>query len=387
VKVLSVNHTGAVSGGERSLLDLLDGLRETEEVRLACPNEGVLREKAHALGVPVDSIVGTDGSLKLHPRETTKAISRLSVAAAQTAVHARRNHVEAIHANSIRAGLSSVVASKLSGIPTVVHLRDRLPRSVVADATVRFLARGARMLVANSKYTADGVRAVVDAANLEVVYNPVDLRRFDRSRVDGQAVRSRLGFPQDTFLLAVVGQITPWKGQLEAIKAVGMLRRENRAVHLLIVGEAKFVSSATRYDNVSYVSDLEVTIKDEGLADAVSMLGERDDIPEIMSALDALLVPSWEEPFGRVVVEAMALGKPVLATRVGGPAEIITDGVDGVLLQPRDVPAWAHAVAQVADSTALRARLESASVKRAEDFALPVHIAAMRGLFAAASLR
>ena len=73
----------------------------------------------------------------------------------------------------------------------------------------------------------------------------------------------------------------------------------------------------------------------EGLQDRVSWLGEREDVPELIGALDVLLLPSWEEPFGRALIEAMALGVPVVATSVGGPPEIVEQGRQGYLLAPR----------------------------------------------------
>jgi glycosyltransferase involved in cell wall biosynthesis len=381
LNVLYVNHTGAVSGAERSLLDLLNGLRGEVNDRLACPREGPLADAARRLGVPVDAIPGTDGSLKLHPRETPIAIGRMSLAAAHTARHARRMGADVIHANSIRAGLVAVPAARITGVPAVVHVRDRLPRSRVADASLRLIARGARIVVANSRYTAEGVRAVTEYGRVRVVYNPVDLARFDRSQVDRSQTRAELGLDGDAFVLAVIGQITPWKGQREAVEALARLRREHAEAHLLIVGEAKFVSDATRYDNRTYYAELERAIAAHELEDRVHLLGERADVPAIMGALDALLVPSWEEPFGRVVIEAMALGLPVVATSVGGPAEIISDDVDGILLAPRDPERWAGAIVGLADSRALRRRLGDAAVRRAEDFALPKHVRAVREIY------
>lgn len=381
MNVLCVNHTGAVSGAERSLLDLLTGLREKVTVRLACPSRGPLADAARGLGVPVDVIAGTDGSLKLHPRETPLALGRMSLAAALTARHARRMGADVIHANSIRAGLVTVPASRMAGVPAIVHVRDRLPRGAVADASLRLIARGARLVAANSQYTADGLRAVSTRGRLRVVYNPVDLTRFDPARVDGIGTRTRLHLDRDAFVVGVIGQITPWKGQREAVEVLARLRHQDHDAHLLIVGEAKFVSAATRYDNRAYLAEIERTITAEGLGDRVHLLGERHDVPAIMGSLDALLVPSWEEPFGRVVIEAMALGVPVVATSVGGPAEIIRDDVEGILLAPRDPGRWAEAITRLVDSVALRRRLGAAAIIRAEDFALPNHVLAMRRIY------
>jgi len=381
MNVLCVDHTGAISGAERSLLDLLTGLQEGVNVRLACPPTGPLADAARRLGVPVDEIPGTDGSLKLHPRETPRAVGLLSIAAARTARHAWRMDADVIHANSIRAGLLTVPAARMTAIPAVVHVRDRLPRSTLADASLRLIATGARVVVANSRYTAEGVRVVTGRGRLRVVYNPVNLAQFDRSRIDRIATRARLGLADDAFVLAVVGQITPWKGQHEAVQMLIRLLGMRRDAYLLIVGESKFVSAATRYDNRAYYAELERMIAAEGIADRVQLLGERSDVPALMGALDGLLVPSWEEPFGRVVVEAMALGLAVLATNVGGPAEIVRDGVDGILLSPREPEHWANAIANLFDSPDLRAKLGEAAARRAADFALPKHVSAMREIY------
>jgi glycosyltransferase involved in cell wall biosynthesis len=101
---------------------------------------------------------------------------------------------------------------------------------------------------------------------------------------------------------------------------------------------------AARYDNEAYEAALHGLTSDLGVGEAVTFLGERTDIPEILRALDVVLVPSWEEPFGRTVIEAMAMGTPVIATSVGGPAEIIRSGRDGLLLPPRDPARWAESV-------------------------------------------
>jgi L-malate glycosyltransferase len=385
MNVLIVNHTGAVSGAERSMLDLISGLRDGDRVRVACPRSGPLAHAARRLGVEVDAIPGTDGSLKLHPRETPRALGRLAVAAALTARHALRMDADIIHANSIRSGLLTVPAARATTIPAVVHVRDRLPRSVVADGSLRLIASGARTIVANSRYTAEGMRAVTSRGRITVVYNPVDRTRFDQTTIDRATARERIGVRPGVFLLAVVGQITPWKGQSDAVELVLHLRRAGHDVELLLVGEPKFVSAATRYDNRAYAAQLSRFIVEHDLADAVHMLGEREDVPLIMSAIDTLLVPSWEEPFGRVVIEAMALGRPVVATSVGGPAEIIRDGVDGILLSPRAPRRWAESVGGLIASAELRGRIGAAAAVRAEDFSLPAHVTAMRAVYAEAA--
>jgi glycosyltransferase involved in cell wall biosynthesis len=93
------------------------------------------------------------------------------------------------------------------------------------------------------------------------------------------------------------------------------------------------------------VRRLQALIAELDVGDRVRLLGERSDVPEVLRALDMLLVPSWEEPFGRSVVEALALGVPVAATSVGGPREVLRDGIDGLLLPPRRPWEWVAALA------------------------------------------
>jgi glycosyltransferase involved in cell wall biosynthesis len=153
-----------------------------------------------------------------------------------------------------------------------------------------------------------------------------------------------LGLRPTTIALGVVAQLTPWKGQDDAIRSAALLRQMWPDLRLLLVGDVTFSSKATRYDNRAYARSLHVLVEELNLQDTVRFLGQRDDVPQIMRALDLLLVPSWEEPFGRTVIEAMALETPVVATRLGGPSEVITDGVDGVLLPPQQPQRWAAAI-------------------------------------------
>jgi L-malate glycosyltransferase len=349
MRVLYVNHTAEVSGAERSLLSLLGALGETVERRMACPC-GRLSTAVEELGVPVSAIAGTAGSLRLHPLHTPRALAEMGVAALQVRRVARRERAEVVHANSIRAGIV-LGLGRLTPTATIVHVRDCLPPGPVTSATMRLIAATATTVVANSHYTARSVLAAAPNARVEVVHNPVDLERWNPERIDRAAARAALGTAGERrVLLGVVAQLSPWKGQDTAIEALRLLLEEGVDAHLLLIGSAKFVARATRFDNEAYVAGLRARIAQAGLQERVSWLGEREDVPELVRALDVLLLPSSEEPFGRALIEAMALGVPVLATEVGGPPEILQDGREGYLLPPREPAAWAAAVRRIAQS-------------------------------------
>jgi len=364
MKVLYVSHTAVVSGAERSLLDLLGALPDTVEPLLATP-PGPLQALAQERGIATTAIVGTAGSLRVHPLHTPRALAEMAVAAWQVRRAAARHGADLVHANSIRAGVVLGFA-RMRRTPTIVHVRDCLPPGRMSKATLRLIASTATTILANSAYTAASVLAAAPNARVEVVHNAVDLARFDRASIDRAEARAALGEAGERrLLLGVVAQLSPWKGQDTAIEALSLLCREGIDAHLLLIGSAKFVARSTRFDNQDYVDRLRELVTAAGLADRVSWLGEREDVPQIIRALDVLLLPSWEEPFGRALIEAMALGVPVVATNVGGPREIIEDGREGYLVAPRQPTAWAQAIARIAQSADAGAGMGRAGRERA----------------------
>jgi glycosyltransferase involved in cell wall biosynthesis len=381
MNILYVNHTGVVSGGERSLLGLLAALPAEVRPLVASPS-GALIEAVERLGVPSTEVTGTAGSLRLHPLHTSQALGELGLAALQVGRIARRDRAELVHANSIRAGIVLGLA-RVKPAAKVVQVRDCLPAGRVSSATMRLIAATATTIVANSRYTASSVQALAPDARVEVVYNAVDLERWDPQRIDRVAARARLGDAgRGSLLLGVVAQLSPWKGQDIAIEALKLLSEEGIDAHLLLIGSAKFVARATRFDNEAYVARLRALIAEAGLDTRVSFLGEREDVPELISALDILLLPSWEEPFGRALIEAMALGVPVISTNVGGPPEIVQDGREGYLLPPRDAAAWAGAIRRIAESPAKAEEMGRAGrLKVKHGFTVEQQVAAMLAVY------
>jgi glycosyltransferase involved in cell wall biosynthesis len=383
-----VNHTAAVSGAERSLLALLAALPPDVEPLVASPR-GRLSEAVERLGLATTPIADTAGSLRLHPLHTPRALAEMSAAALQVRRAARRHRADVVHANSIRAGLELALA-RVAPAASIVHVRDCLPAGVLSTATMRTIAATATSIVANSQYTADTVKRAVPAARVEVVHPGIDLAEFDPARIDRAAAREALGVAGTRrVLLGVVAQLSPWKGQDTAIEALRLLReQQDLDAHLLLIGEAKFVARSTRFDNDAYVSGLHRLVADAGLEDRVSWLGERDDVPQLIRALDVLLLPSHEEPFGRALLEAMALEVPVLATSVGGPPELISEGIDGYLVPPREPAAWAQGVRRIIGGPAQgRALGRAGRLRIAEAFGADDHAAAMLAVYERALAR
>jgi glycosyltransferase involved in cell wall biosynthesis len=377
MRVLYVEHGPHISGGQRSLLELMRALPPEIEAEMLCP-PGPMADAVASLGIRVTPIVGTEGSFKLHPVHTIRTLWEMGRMARALRRRVREGRFEVVHANSVRAGLVAVLAFGRAGAkrPAVVtHVRDSLPPSVMGRAVRAAVAAGADQIIAISQHT----RANFGRGRVVVIHNPVDTARF---APDAGARAVDLAGPAT--LIGVVGQLSPWKGQDDAIHAVAEVRAGGHDVRLAIVGEAKFVHRATRFDNRAYEERLHALVRELQIEEAVVFTGERDDVPAVMRALDLLLLPSWEEPFGRTIIEAMAAGTPVIATDQGGPPEIIRDGVDGYLLPPREPRAWDALITELVADKPRRLAVASAARARVEaDFGVERHLRAVIDVYRA----
>ena len=210
-----------------------------------------------------------------------------------------------------------------------------------------------------------------------VVYPAVDVSRFDADRIgDMRATRLRLGLPEDVPIFGSAGRLDSWKGfdvMLDAVPAI--LDRHPTATFVLVGGAHKF--------NASHAAALREQAQRLNLDGRVRLVGYQENPEEWMQAMDVFVHGSRSEPFGMVVIEAMALGKPVVASAEGGPTEVITPGIDGLLSPYGDPDALAQSILQLLDDPELRSRVGSAARERAQDFTVRRYAAEFGGAIAA----
>lgn len=331
------------------MLRLLGALPADVERAVACPPAGALADALDDQGVERLPIPGTELSFRLHPVTTSSGLADLALSAHAVARHARAWKADVVHANGLRAGLIGVAPATGRRPPVVVQVHDRLSSGLASQAVRRVLARGCAEVLAVSHVSADAFNAGLGRRVARVVYIDIDRDRFQPGTSDPDATRQELGVAPDTPLLGEVAQITPWKGQLAAIESLAELRRRHPTAALLLIGHVTFSGKGVRYDNDGYLQRLHARVRELGLDGAVRFLGNRTDVPALMAALDLLLLPSWGEPFGTVVVEGMAMGTVPLVSDDGGPGEYVENGVNGRTL-PSDRPdLWGRAAADLLD--------------------------------------
>jgi lipopolysaccharide heptosyltransferase II len=190
----------------------------------------------------------------------------------------------------------------------------------------------------------------VPKERLRVVPRGVDLDEF--------TLRPPRPTTEGLWSLGLFGRVSPLKGHAVALRACAELRRRGLAVRLLIAGDAP---------GAPVRQPLQALARSLRIADAVEWLGPREDMPDVIASVDAVLVPSvYPESFGRSVIEAQAVGRPVIASRLGALAELIEDGTSGLLVPPEDPHALAQAAARLLQDEALRRRCIAEGRRRVE---------------------
>jgi glycosyltransferase involved in cell wall biosynthesis len=235
------------------------------------------------------------------------------------------------HGVSIHRG--SLMAARLVGVPCVSHLRvfDKF------EAVDRPLLRSVDHYVYMSRALEAHVQAWWPGAVGSVVYDGLEMTDY-LYPYDVAEVRAQFGLSSDDFVVGNVGRLVAWKGQDVFIRALAEIAHKVPNLKALIVGQP----DAGRG---SYLDELKALVSACGLGERVVFAGFRLDVPCLLAAMDVVVHSSSSpEPFGLVVIEGMAAGKPVVATRAGGPLESIEDGVDGILVSLGDSKAMSQAI-------------------------------------------
>ena len=214
----------------------------------------------------------------------------------------------------------------------------------------------------------------VDIDKVCVIPNGVDLSRFD-DRPDPNRLRTELGLPAATPLVGSVGRISKVKGLEHFLEAAAMLAPRFPDARFLVVGQAN--ADEHEYENL-----LKVRADQLGLTGRVIFTGLRSDVPAVMASLTVSVMPSLNEALSNSLLESMAAGVPLVATRVGGTTEAVVDGVSGLLVEAGDSEALADSIARLLDDPPLARRLGRAARNTIEEqFSIERMVQATKALY------
>ncbi|MBM4034537.1 MAG: glycosyltransferase [Planctomycetes bacterium] len=386
--ILYVSDTGRELGGaERSLLALVEGLDPSRYKFHAVLGEdgrfASLLRQAHVEVVllRLGTIARTRNPLKLllYGLYFLHGVLRL-------AWLMRRRRIQVVHINKNPLALQAVPAAWLSG----ARCRQRAPACLwhVRNPVRNFgrigawLVRHCDALACVSECIAEPFRKAFPdaAAKISIVPEGVDPASY-ANRDSGSALRRELGFCTRECLVGTVGRITPWKGQDDFLRAAALVAPKHPDVRFLVVGDC-ISSRAEAAADLAFRERLHALASELGVAQRVVFTGFRDDVPAVMNALDIFVLPSHEEPFGIVLLEAMAASRPIVATWAGGVADIVSDAREALLVPPRDPQAMAAAIERLLADPQLEASLGTAARERVvAQFPLWRHAALIRELY------
>lgn len=357
LRVVYLDHIAQLSGGELALLRTLPALLDHVEPIVILGEDGPLRERLTDLGIDV-RVLPLAGEVRDTRRDAATRLSRGQIRALWRYIRVLRKLLtelqpDLVHTNSLKSALYGGVAGRLAVVPVLWHVRDRIARDYLPRPVVMMVRFAARLLptavIANSQATLDTLprRGVVLASPVvpdAVVMPPARLTHSDRPLTIG-----------------LVGRLSPWKGQDVFLRAFALaFPSGSERAHL--VGSVMFGEH-------EWEASLRALVSELGLTDRVVFRGFQEDIWAEYAQLDiAVHASTTPEPFGQVVLEAMASGVPIIASNEGGPAEVVSDGVDGLLVAPRDPALLAAALVALASSASQRSDLAAAGRVTAEKY-------------------
>ena len=361
LRLLVVHSSADLYGSDKSLLDFVKNSQSSFHIHVALPNDGPL---VHAL---------EQAGAKVHIGEVCKiqrqmfsvsGLLRMWLSARQATRFLGGVHDDSpfdlVYSNTV-AVLGGALFARKTRLPHVWHVRE-------ISANSRFLSAGFRLLVAifskqvicNSGETLNWIKPSAPRHSYNVVWNGFDVTEKVHDR---HANRSAMGVGADEILVVLVGRINRWKGQKLLVQAFSQLDRKTRdTCRLAIVGSAP-------HGQEYFEAELSSYIVESGCADRITVLPHRADIDPVWDAADIVVVPSTEpEPFGRVAIEAMGFGKPVIAAAHGGLIEIVKDRATGLWVKPNDPTALSHALTTLANDAPLREQLGKAGKQRLQEY-------------------
>ena len=351
--VLIICEYPTLNGGERSMFSTLPHIAAAGyRVTVAAPPTGQLtRELQHnaIAHVPLD-LCDSDG------RRVDQPVARERIGRAMLQVAP-----DLVHANSLSMGRLTGPVAANQHVRSISHLRDIIGLSGRALADLNQNTR----LIAVSHATRDfHVGAGLDPGRTHVVYNGVDLLAFSPDHPSPESLRHELGVDNDALLVATIGQVIARKGTDLFVKAAIQISRRRPNSHFLIVGECY----SRKDEALQFHSDLRQAVQAQGADTHVHFVGYRSDMAGLLNQVDLVVQPSRQDPLCRVLLEAAATGKAIVAADVGGTREIFPAAANAaVVVAQNDVVTLTETIDSLLDDTTRRVELGKNARRRAEE--------------------
>jgi glycosyltransferase involved in cell wall biosynthesis len=372
VRILFIEETALLGGAQINQLYLQKYLdKSLFDLEVICPSEGPLTDELEKLKsrwslLPMPRFYSTSlriGNVQFfNPFAFLCDILLLIPVILSLKKLLRAHQADLVVSNGMLAHFYGGFASRLARTPCVWLVGDIVkPNLAFGFARWIFEKIGTeipKQIIAVSQAVKNSIR--IDSPKVTVIHNGVDLEKYDPSKAQ-PLLRREYEISQETRTVGILSRLTPWKGHLPFIEAAARVCSKREDTKFFIIGDTLFEKDA-------YLEELKKKVSDLNLKDKIIFTGFRKDIPECLASLDLCVLPSiLPEPFGLVLVEAMAMKKAVIATNLGGAAEVVAHEKTGLLIKP-GAEALAQALEKIFSDPGKIKLMGECGRKRAEDF-------------------
>jgi len=278
----------------------------------------------------------------------------------------KREKPDIVHTHTSKAGILGRWAAFFAKVPIIIHTPhghvfwgyfNRWKTSLFIFIE-RLTARVTdRIITLTEQEKRDHLRfAIATEGKFTVIHSGVDLSKFSDATADAFEMKKKLGIPEEAFVVGTVGRLTPVKGHKYLLEAAAKVVQEKTNTFFVFLGDGELLNELTEM-----VSTL-------GINDHVKFLGWRPDVADVMSTFDVFVLPSLNEGMGKVLIEAMAMGKPIIASDVGGIPDLVRSGENGLLVPPADSDALFNAIQSLYQNSLKGEKMGSKGRKMASEF-------------------
>jgi sugar transferase (PEP-CTERM/EpsH1 system associated) len=366
LRVLHVVPRLGLGGTEHGVLKVLAGLGDDQFEHRICA----------VRGMDASFVRGMNVAVRTYSAASAKSGFQFPLFRLIRIMKEFRPHI--VHTRNFGA-LEAICAARLARVPVAIHSEHGYELEILGGLPIR------RRILCRALFPmADAVFAVtrelslyhsrqswLPAGAFRVIHNGVSTERFAPRHMDAAEIRNQLGIPTERFVIGSVGRLVPIKDHLTLLRAVEVVLRRRKDVHVLLVGDGPERAKLEEYAAAS-----------PELTGHVTFCGASGRIPELMNAMQVFVLPSICEGMSNTILEAMASGLPLVVTRAGGNPELVVDGSIGFLFPPSDFPALAQHLEMLAESPDLRRSFgEAARLRAVEQFSLERMIRSYRDLY------
>jgi len=349
--------SGGTEGQVHNIARFID--RDRFDLRFSCLNKkGVFLSEVEQWGIPV-----AEYPIRSFFNPST-GWQQLRLAR-----YMRSEKIQISHSYNFYSNLFAIPAARLAGVPLVLaSIRDR---GVYLTPMQKRIQKNVCMMADRILVNADSIRDWLleqdfPPQKIVVIKNGIDLSLYENP-TGAPDVRAEFGIPATAPVVMMLSRLDPQKGIEDLLRAAALIHTNHPEVHFMIVG-SKIISRNGEYiADSDYPNQLMRLAACCGIADQVTLAGHRRDIPALLAQATIAVLPSHSEGLSNALLESMAAGLPLVATRVGGSPEIVRDGINGLLVPPKDPAALAEALMTILRDPALAQRFSLASLQMSRD--------------------